>query len=88
MVWEAAFEDCMNLIAKLPSLAAMIYRHKYKNNDLILSNKDFDWAGNYGHMLGYDSYEIRECLRGITIRYMIYDIWYVICDIWYVIYDI
>jgi citrate synthase len=54
----------MNLIAKLPSLAAMIYRHKYKNNDLISVNKEFDWAGNYAHMLGYDSYEIRECLRG------------------------
>ena len=23
-----------------------------------------DWAGNYAHMLGYNKFEVRECLRG------------------------
>lgn len=54
----------MDLIAKLPTLAAVVYRHKYRNNDIIEPNLELDWAGNYAHMLGYDRFEIRECLRG------------------------
>lgn len=44
----------MNLIAKIPKLAAVIYRNTYFNGDLIASNDNLDWAGNYAHMLGYN----------------------------------
>lgn len=33
--WEYYFEDSMDLLAKLPHICAMIYRHKYKNSQLI-----------------------------------------------------
>lgn len=54
----------MNLLAKLPRIAAIIYRHKYKNSELIDPDTNLDWAANFAHMLGYDNEEMRECLRG------------------------
>jgi citrate synthase len=30
--WDYAYEDSMNLIARLPRVAAFIYRRKYKDN--------------------------------------------------------
>ena len=53
--WSYIFEDCMNLIARLPRIAAYIYRRKYKNGDHIQPNGMLDWAGNFAHMLGYDN---------------------------------
>lgn len=52
--WDYVFEDTMNLIARLPRIAAYIYRRKYKNGDHIQPNGMLDWAGNFAHMLGYD----------------------------------
>jgi citrate synthase len=50
--WEAMLEDSMNLIAKLPEIAAFIYRLKYKNGDVISSDPNLDWAANFAHMMG------------------------------------
>jgi len=44
----------MNLIAKIPRIAAIIYRNTYFDGDVIEANPDLDWAGNYAHMLGYN----------------------------------
>lgn len=44
-------------------MAAYIYRHTYKDS-MINPREDLDLAGNYAHMMGYDSFEFRECLRG------------------------
>ena len=45
------------------------YRHKYKKDDFIEANPDLDWAGNFAHMMGYNDFEYRECLRGyLTIH--------------------
>lgn len=62
--WEMCFEDCMDILAKMPHLAAYIYRHTYKNDDLISPNPNLDWAGNFAHMLGLNSLEARELFRG------------------------
>lgn len=67
--WEYIYEDAMDLIAKLPRLAAVIYRNKYKNGQIIEADPNLDWAGNYSHMLGYEQFEMKECLRGyLTIH--------------------
>lgn len=59
----------MNLLAKIPRVAAIIYRHKYKNGQLIQQDETLDWAANYSHMLGYKQFEVKECLRGyLTIH--------------------
>jgi citrate synthase len=59
----------MTLLAKLPQIAAIIYRHKYRHTKLIEANHSLDWAGNFSHMMGYESHEMKECLRGyLTIH--------------------
>ena len=61
--WETTYEDAMNLIARLPRVAAYIYRRAYKNGEHIEPDTKLDWAGNFAHMLGYDNEEFRELMR-------------------------
>jgi len=52
--WESTFDDALTLIARLPRIAAYIYRRKYKNNEHIQPDGLLDWSGNLAHMMGYD----------------------------------
>lgn len=61
--WDAAFDDTMDLIARLPRIAAYIYRRKYKGGDHIQPNGLLDWAGNFAHMLGYSDDGFKELMR-------------------------
>jgi citrate synthase len=61
--WEYVFDDTMDLIARLPRIAAYIYRRKYKNGEHIQPNGLLDWAGNFAHMLGYEDEGFRELMR-------------------------
>jgi citrate synthase len=61
--WEYTFDDCMNLIARLPRVAAYIYRRKYKNGDHIQPNGLLDWSSNFAHMLGYKDETFHELMR-------------------------
>ena len=61
--WEAVFDDAMDLIARLPRVAAYIYRRKYKKGDHIQPNGLLDWAGNFAHMLGYEEEGFKELMR-------------------------
>jgi citrate synthase len=61
--WEAAFDDALDLIARLPRVAAYIYRRKYKKDQHIQPNGLLDWAGNLAHMLGYNNEGFKELMR-------------------------
>ncbi|QEC42281.1 citrate (Si)-synthase, eukaryotic [Pseudobacter ginsenosidimutans] len=61
--WEPIFDDAMDLIARLPRVAAYIYRRKYKNNQHIQPNGLLDWAGNLAHMLGFENESFKELMR-------------------------
>ncbi len=61
--WEAVFDDAMDLIARLPRIAAYIYRRKYKFAEHIQPNGLLDWAGNFAHMLGYEDESFKELMR-------------------------
>jgi citrate synthase len=61
--WEAVFDDSMDLIARLPRVAAYIYRRKYKNGEHIQPNGLLDWAGNFAHMLGYEDNTFKALMR-------------------------
>ena len=61
--WDAVFDDSMDLIARLPRVAAYIYRRKYKEEDHIHPNGLLDWAGNFAHMLGYEDETFKELMR-------------------------
>ncbi len=61
--WNPVYDDAMDLIARLPRIAAYIYRRKYKNNQHINPNGLLDWAGNFAHMLGYEDETFKELMR-------------------------
>jgi citrate synthase len=52
--WDPTYEDAMNLLAKLPQIAAFIYRWKYRDGDIIPSDPHLDFGGNFAHMMGID----------------------------------
>ncbi|WP_343305672.1 citrate (Si)-synthase, eukaryotic [Chitinophaga niabensis] len=61
--WSYMYEDSLNLIARLPRVAAYIYRRKYKNGEHIQPDGMLDWAGNFAHMLGYEDEGFKELMR-------------------------
>lgn len=61
--WDYMYEDSMNLIARLPRIAAYIYRRKYKNGIHIEPDHKLDWAANFAHMLGYEEFDMKRLMR-------------------------
>ena len=61
--WDTTFEDALNLIAKLPRIAAYIYRRNYHNEDYIEPLKGVDWSANFAHMLGFSNQEFTDLIR-------------------------
>lgn len=63
LYWEPTYEDALNLIAKLPAIAATIYRNTYHGGKLIPADPKLDWAGNLSHMMGFNSHGAMEMMR-------------------------
>jgi len=61
--WSPVYDDVMDLIARLPRIAAYIYRRKYKNKEHIEPNGLLDWAGNLAHMMGFEDESFKELMR-------------------------
>ncbi len=51
-MWDPMFEDAMDILARLPRIAAYIYRMKYKGDMHIEADPRLDWGGNFAHMMG------------------------------------
>lgn len=52
--WDPMYEDGLNLLAKLPEIAAYIFAKLYRDGKRIQSNPNLDMAGNFAHMMGID----------------------------------
>lgn len=62
--WEYVYEDSMDLIAKLPVIAATIYRNLYQDGKGVGAiDPTKDWSANFTQMLGFDSNEFTELMR-------------------------
>ncbi|MBC6996447.1 citrate (Si)-synthase [Neolewinella lacunae] len=61
--WDAVYEDSMNLIARLPRVAAYIYRRAFKGGKHIAPDTTLDYSANYAHMLGSDDEDFRSLMR-------------------------
>jgi len=62
--WETTYEDAMDLIAKLPPVAATIYRNLYRDGSSIGAiQNDKDWSQNFCSMLGYEDPQFIELMR-------------------------
>jgi citrate synthase len=49
--WDTMYEDCTDILAKLPEISAFIYRLKYKG-DKQISNPNIDFGSNFAQMMG------------------------------------
>lgn len=62
--WEHTLDDAMSLIAKLPPIAATIYRNLYRDGSSIGAiDVNKDWSQNFACMLGYDDPNFTELMR-------------------------
>merc|ERR1719263_2705738 len=67
--WKYIYEDALDLIAKLPVVAAFIYKRSCvkeaarKSSDVPTVDTSLDLAANYANMLGYTDQEFWELMR-------------------------
>jgi citrate synthase len=61
--WDYVYEDAMDLIAKLPLIAARIYRNVYKDGKLGTINPKLDYSANFAKLLGYEDPKFMELMR-------------------------
>ncbi|MFW6043087.1 MAG: citrate (Si)-synthase, partial [Marinilabiliaceae bacterium] len=61
--WDPMYEGVMDLISRLPVIAAYIYRRVFHDEQYIDMDPSLDWAGNLAHMMGFDSVEVRRLMR-------------------------
>lgn len=62
--WEATYEDSMDLIAKLPVVAATIYNNLYRDGKTPCPiDPSLDWSNNYTEMIGYKDQMFTELMR-------------------------
>lgn len=53
--WDPMYEDACNLLAKLPGIAAFIYRLKYRDDSPIAADSQLDLGANFAHMMGIEA---------------------------------
>lgn len=62
--WHYVFEDSMDLIARLPTIAARIYRNVFKDGKLAPVQRDKDYSFNLANQLGFgDNHDFVELMR-------------------------
>ena len=63
LYWDHSYEDMMNLIARLPEVAAIIYRCTYYDGVVKPYDNTLDYSANFAQMLGYDDPSFHELMR-------------------------
>lgn len=61
--WDPTYEDCMNLIARLPEVAAIIYRTSFHDGKVAPYDESLDYSANFNRMLGYSDPDFDELMR-------------------------
>eukprot|EP00656_Telonema_subtile_P002086 TRINITY_DN1090_c0_g1_i4.p1 TRINITY_DN1090_c0_g1~~TRINITY_DN1090_c0_g1_i4.p1 ORF type:complete len:460 (+),score=136.49 TRINITY_DN1090_c0_g1_i4:137-1516(+) len=61
--WESNLEDCLDLIARIPEVAALIYRCKFHDGVVAAPDKSLDYSANFNRMLGFEGAGIDELMR-------------------------
>ncbi len=61
--WEPMLGDSLNLTARLPEIAAFIYRWKYQDGQRIPPDPSLDWGANFAHMMGVSDLGYRDLSR-------------------------
>jgi len=50
--WIPTLDDALNILAKMPVIAAGIYRMRYKDGNIVRWTHGLDYGANYANMLG------------------------------------
>jgi citrate synthase len=63
--WVWTLEDALDIVAKLPEIAAGVYRMRFGKGPRIPFDPSLDWSGNYVKMLGLSDPggKFTECMR-------------------------
>ncbi|MES1915178.1 MAG: hypothetical protein MHM6MM_007160, partial [Cercozoa sp. M6MM] len=61
--WQYYVEDTLDLVARLPEVAARVFRNKFRDGEIIAPDHSLDWGANFAHMLGFDEPEFKELMR-------------------------
>mmetsp|Transcript_26663 Transcript_26663/g.47993 ORF Transcript_26663/g.47993 Transcript_26663/m.47993 type:complete len:437 (-) Transcript_26663:2048-3358(-) len=70
--WQPMLEDAVDIAAKLPRLASLVYSHKYNRPLGELSN-ELDLAGNFCKQLGFSKPELMEVIRLLYLLFADHD---------------
>jgi citrate synthase len=52
--WIPTLEDALNIIAKLPAIAAFVYRYRFGKGDRIEPDMDMDFTWDFVHQIGLE----------------------------------
>jgi len=63
LYWDHVYEDTMNLLARLPEVAALIYRCTYFEGKTVPYDSSLDYSANFCKMLGFDDPGFHELMR-------------------------
>ena len=64
IIFQTVFEDSMDLIAKLPVVAATIYNNLYRDGATPCAiDPEKDWSYNFTEMVGYKDEMFTELMR-------------------------
>lgn len=62
--WKYTYEDCINLLAKLPTVASRIYRNVFKDGKTVSADPSVDYGKNFATELGFgNNSEFIELMR-------------------------
>ena len=61
--WKPVLEDTLDVIAKMPEIAALIYRCSFKDGIVGKPGPGLDYSASFCRMLGYDNPDFDELMR-------------------------
>ena len=68
--WETTLDDGLNIIAKLPAIAAAIYRLRFDKGDRIEHAGSKDWSASFLQMMGFE--ESDDMLKMMQLYLMLH----------------
>jgi citrate synthase len=64
LYWEHCLEDTLTLLARIPEVAARIYRRSFKDGTFIKSDaENLDMGANFARMMGFDDPAFDDLMR-------------------------
>lgn len=70
--WEVAYDDCLDVIAKVPKIAALVFNNVYRDDADICEAEasKLDYGAGYARMMGFTDESIYELMRLYIVLHM------------------